>query len=152
MKSRAFTLLLVLSALPFAGCSNAPPTSRGLYAKEPVPVKVRGSNAQALLTRVLDFSKDEVLEATAKAMLRLGYNAEDKDPALGRITANGIFQCGGGLMPPITMAVYAKQISDQPETQVTVLLDRHDYQCWGVGETRAANELLAEIQKVLATF
>lgn len=152
MKPRVVTLLPVLSALLLAGCSSAPPTSRGLYGNEPVPAKVRGSNAQAMLTRVLDFSRDEVYEATSKAMLRLGYNAEDKNPSLGRITANGFFQCGGGLMPPITMAVYMKQISSQPETQVTVLLDRHDFQCWGAGETRAADELLVEIQKVLSTF
>lgn len=152
MKPRVLTLLFALSVVLLTGCSSAPPTSRGLYGNEPVPTKVRGSNAQALLTRVLDFSKDEVFEAASKAMLRLGYNAEDKNPSLGRITANGFFQCGGGLMPPITMAVYLKQISAQPETQVTVLLDRHDFQCWGVGETRAADELLTEIQKVLSTF
>lgn len=152
MKSRVVALLFVLSALPLAGCTSAPPTSRGLYADEPVRSKVRGSNGQAMLTRAMDFSKDEVYEATAKAMLRLGYNAEDKNPTLGRITANGIFQCGAGLMPPITLAAYIKQVSSQPETQVTLLVDRHDIQCWGGGETRAADALMVEIQKVLSTF
>jgi len=141
-----------LACLPLAGCITAPPTSVGVYSTEPVAQTVRGSNAQAVLTRVLDFSKDEVYEAASKAMLRLGYNAEDKNPQLGRITGNGLFQCGGGLTPPVTMALYARQISPKPETQLTIVLDRHDFQCWAGGENTAANQLLMEIQKVLSTY
>jgi hypothetical protein len=150
MLKRSLLALVALAGL--AGCVTAPPTSVGKYSDQPLERKVPGSNAQAKITRLLDFSKDEVFEAAAKAMLRLGYSAEDKNPQLGRITGNGNYQCGGGLMPPVTMALYANQLSDKPETQLTIIVDRHNFDCWGGGEMRAADQLATEVQKVLSTF
>lgn len=147
MKKLAATVFVLLCA-----CSSAPPSTVGMYGDQPVPQRVPGSNAQGSAFRVVEFSRDEAFEATKKAFLRLGYNVEESNQKIGKITGNGYYQCGGSLRPPVTIAVYAQQISKKPETRVTVIVDRHNYECWGAGERMAAEQLAAEIQKVLSTF
>ena len=133
-------------------CASAPPSVAGLYGPDPVSQSISGSNAQALINRVLEFTDEEVFEATKSAMLRLGYNTHGNELKKGMISANGYYECGGSLRPPVTMAVYFKQLNTKPETKLTIILDRHDTQCWGSGESKAANQLATEIQKVLSTY
>lgn len=135
-----------------SGCASAPPSTVGMYGPSPVAQSISGSNAQAIIYRVVNFTSEEVFEATKTAMLRLGYNTETIDPKLGMVTASGFYMNCGGNKPPITMAVYVKQMNKKPETKFTIILDRHDFQCWGAGESMAANDLASEIQKVLSTY
>jgi|SRR5687768_15151566 hypothetical protein len=144
--------LTVASFVFLSACVSAPPSSVGMYGDQPVPQRVAGSNAQGSSFRVVEFSRDEAFEAAKKAFLRLGYNVEESNPKAGKLTGNGYYQCGGSLRPPVTIAVYAQQVSKKPETRVTVIVDRHNYECWGGGEIRAADQLAVEIQKVLSTF
>lgn len=147
MKKLAAALVVVLCA-----CVSAPPSAVGKYGDEPVRQQFPGSHAQGSAFRVVEFSRDEAFEAAKKAFLRLGYNVEESNPRIGKLTGNGYYQCGGSLRPPVTIAVYARQISKKPETRVTVIVDRHNYECWGGGEIRAADQIAVEIQKVLSTF
>lgn len=147
MKKLAAVMFVLL-----CGCSTAPPSTIGMYGDEPVPQRVSGSNAQGSAFRVVEFSRDEAFEATKKAFLRLGYNVEESNQRIGKITGNGYFRCRGSLRPPVTIAVYSQQISKKPETRVTVIVDRHNIECWGGGESMAAEQLAVEIQKVLSTF
>jgi hypothetical protein len=144
--------LTVASFVFLCACTTAPPSAVGKYGDQPLPQRVPGSNAQGSAFRVVEFSRDEAFEATKKAFLRLGYNVEESNQKIGKITGNGYFQCGGSLRPPVTIAVYAQQISKKPETRVTIIVDRHNYECWGGGEVRAADQMAVEIQKVLSTF
>ena len=145
-------LNIIILILILAGClSNAPPSVVGLYGPTPVKQDISGSNAQALVFRVVEFTGEEVFEATKSAMLRLGYNAEVKNEKAGMIAANGYYECGG-LRPPVTMAVYIKQINKKPESKFTVILDRHNWSCHSGGEELGANNLVREIQMILSTY
>ena len=143
---------LLASSMFLSACVSAPPSSMGVYGDQPVAQRVAGSNAQGSSFRVVEFSRDEAFEAAKKAFLRLGYNVEESNAQAGKITGNGYYQCGGSLRPPVTIAVYAQQLSRKPETKITVIVDRHNFECWGGGEVKAADQLAVEIQKVLSTF
>jgi hypothetical protein len=142
---------LIVLAILLSSCGGLR-SSVGLYGDSPVAQSVPGSNAQAVMSRTVEFSGDETFEATKKAMLRLGYNVEEANPKRSKITGSGIFRCTGSLRTPVTMAIYIEQISRKPESKFTIVLDRHSIDCWGGGETLGANELASEIQKVLSTF
>jgi hypothetical protein len=146
-----FIKIIIIAGF-LSGCASAPPSVVGLYGPEPVKQDIAGSNAQAIVDRTVEFTKDEVFDATKSAMLRLGYNVEVSNKKEGMVAASGFYTNCGGNKPPVTMAVYIKQVSKKPETKLTILLDRHDYQCWGAGETMAANQLAGEIQKILSTY
>ncbi len=140
--------------LPLVGClvGAPPPSAVGLYGPNPELQDIPGSNGQGLVTRTVEFTSEEVYEATNTAMLRLGYDAEIKDKNKGMVAGSGFYECAGSLRPPVTMAIYIKQIDTNPTSKITVLVDRHDIQCWGTGETLAANQLVGEILKVLSTY
>lgn len=140
---------LVITALfiSLIGCST--PSSVGMYGDKPGSPSVRGS----AIFRVVQFSRDEAMEATNKAFLRLGYTPEERSEKLGRIIGNGNYNCGGGNVTPVTIAVYCQEISNKPETKITIIVDRHSLlACWGGGPTSAANDIAAEIMKILATY
>lgn len=145
-------LIIIACSMILAGCASAPPSAANLYGPNPVSQKIPGSNAQGSAFRGVEFTSEEVYEATKSAMLRLGYNKEYENPEKTMLAASGYYDCGGSLKPPVTMAVYIEPIDARPTTKVTVIVDRHDYQCWGSGEVKAANQLVTEIQKVLSTY
>lgn len=139
--------LFLLSA-----CTTRPPSTIGLYGSEPVAQKIPGSNAQAIVTRTVEFARGETFEAAKQAMLRLGYNVEEKNEKRGMLTANGDYHCSGAARTPVTMAVHIQQINNKPETKFTIIMDRHNFECFGGGELRGANQLAQEIQKILSTY
>ena len=142
MKKLIVTVLLLF----LSGC--AAPSSVGRYGDTPGDASIRGS----AVFRVVQFSRDETMEATNKAFLRLGFTPEERNEKLGRITGGGNYKCGGP-SASFTMAVYVQQISNKPETKFTIIVDRHSLlDCWGGGTTMAANALASEILKVLSTY
>jgi hypothetical protein len=148
-----FRILCVISvALLLGSCVSAPPRAVGLYGPEPVKQSIPGSNAQAIVSRSVEFNSEEIFEATKTAILRLGYITEDQDRKKGKIEGSGIYDCGGGNRTPITMAIYIQQINPEPLSKFTIIVDRHSWICWLGGETAAANDLASEVQKVLSTY
>ncbi|HSR01773.1 MAG TPA: hypothetical protein VLM20_03190 [Methylophilaceae bacterium] len=152
MKTPYLTLFSFVSLLSLSSCYGPPPRAVGLYGPNPVKQSIPGSNAQAILSRTVEFNAEEVFEATTTAIKRLAYILEEQKPDIGKVTASGYFNCDAALTPAVTMAIYIKQVDPSPLTEFTVILDRHDYQCWLSGEKSAAREVAREIQKVLATY
>jgi len=140
-----------LALLFLMACSSTPPSSIGMYGPAAVAQDISGSNGQAVVFRLVEFTSEEVFEAAKTAMLRLGYNVETKDEQKGKITGSGHYDCIS-VLPSVTMAIYVKQVSPSPESKFTVVLDNHDFACSINGHTKAANQLTREIQKVLATY
>lgn len=145
-------ILLAMMFAMVAACSTPPPNVTNLYSDKPVAQDIPGSSSQALVSRVFEFSKDEAFEAAKKAVLRLGYYAQHSDEKIGKITGNGYYSCGGSTRTAISFAIYVEQISRKPETKVSVIVDRHSWECWGGGDRSAANKMMEETQKVLSTF
>lgn len=143
----AVVTLLISSACATSG----PPSAVGLYGPNPVSQNI-GSSAQASVSRNVEFTHDEVFEATKNALLRLGYNVEVTDKKNGMVAASGIYRCRITISLPSTMAVYIQQLNKKPETKFTVLFDRHDWKCYGGGALLGANSVATEIQKVLSTY
>lgn len=152
MNKRSVVLIFSISFL-LSSCiaASPPPPAADLYGPEPVDQKIKGSHGQAKISRVVDFTNEEVFEAIKLAILRLGYEREVSDQQAGKIVGSGLFNCGG-IETPVTMVIYFQQISTAPESKFTILLDRHDTNCWGAGESAAVSQFSKEIQKVLSTF
>lgn len=152
--SRLFSrLILTTSLITLCSCYSVNrPRAVGLYGPEPVKQSIPGSNAQAIVDRQVEFNSEEVFEASKTALLRLGYIVEEQKPEQNFINGSGRFNCGADLFPAVTMAIYIEQLDTLPLTKFTIVLDRHEWICWGFGEEMAANEVAREIQKVLATF
>jgi len=152
MKTPLNVIFFIVTLLLLSSCYSPPPRAVGMYGPNPVKQSIPGSNAQAIVSRMVGFNNEEVFEATVTAIQRLAYILEEQKPDTGMVTASGYFDCDAGLLPPVTMAIYIEQIDSSPLTKYTVVLDRHDFQCWINGENAAANEMAREIQKVLATY
>ncbi len=140
-------LCLFIAAMLLVSCASAPPSAAGLYGPEPVAQDISGSNAQSIVSRTVNYTSEEIFEATKTAMLRLGYIVDEQNQSKGKITGSGTHNCGA-----VTMAIYIKQTSPEPSSTYTVIADRHEWYCWLGGEFTIANGLATEIQKVLATF
>ncbi len=154
MKNLIFIAVASMAFL-LSGCgSSVGPSAVGMYGPKPVKQKISGSNEQAIKSRILEFSSEDMYEATKTAMLRLGYQMDVRDEKNQMIAASGPYNCGAPAGPTyITIAVYIKQQNMKPETKITVIVDRQTWICWDGGSPdRAANALLSEIQKVLSTY
>lgn len=145
-----FPILFLLSSCSIVAVSPPPPAAN-LYGPNPIDQKIKGSSGQAKISRTVDFTNEELFEAIKAAMLRLGYEREVSDQQAGKIVGAGYYNCGP-VETSVTMAIYFQQTSTAPESKFTILMDRHDFNCWDVGESYAASQLSKEIQKVLSTF
>jgi hypothetical protein len=148
-------LLASCAIITLNACSTTGPVSSiGLYGDIAGKQDVKGSRDQAVVTRSMPFTADEVMDATETALFRKGFNVEEKDAKKGRITASGMYQhicTAGPCIHSYTIAVYVKQTSPEPSTQLTLLADRHTMLI-GVSPYTAANDFVSEIQKVLTTY
>ena len=148
-------LIVYCALIALIGCGGkvAVP-SIGLYGDTAGQQSVKGSREQAVVNRTLPYTTDEVLDAAETALFRKGFNVEEKNTAKGRLTASGMYRhiCGNGPCDQAyTVAVYVKQTSPKPTTQLTLLLDR--YTGWAGFEVYSvANEFAGEIQKILTTY
>lgn len=129
-KGATMTRVLFILSIPMLLLSCAvftptePPSTIGLYGPEPVNQDIPGSSTQALFTFHLPYSSEEVFEAAKLAMLRNGYVVDKADPKSYMVSGSNIVWCGG-----ITMAIYIKQISAEPETEFHILADGYDIFC-----------------------
>ncbi len=143
-------LCVCLAALLLVSCTtfspSQPPSAAGLYGPEPVKQEIPGSNAQAIVSRTVNYTHEEVLEAARTAMMRIGYNVQETDPGKGKI-AGSKFNCTA------TAAIYVRQINPEPTSTFTIVLDVYDWMCSANdGEIGIADNLATEIQKVLSTY
>jgi hypothetical protein len=134
-----------------SSCASGPPSSVNLYAPSADGQHKARSTAKGQDSRIVSFSFDDVFEAANEAMFRRGLRIESKDENLGRITANGTYNCNGPVMNA-TLAVYVEQINKKPESRLTVVVDRYGINCWGGGEKSFANKIAQDVQKVLSTY
>jgi hypothetical protein len=152
---KVIMLLVCCALMGLSACAAPRPVpSVGLYGDTAGQQDVKGSREQAMATRTMPYTADEVMDAAETALFRKGFNVEEKNAKKGRITASGMYQhiCGSGpCMHSYTVAVYVKQTSPKPTTQLTVLTDRHSM-LGGSNEYAVANDFAGEIQKVLTTY
>jgi hypothetical protein len=109
-------------------------------------------------SHVYAFTYDEVFAGSLDAIARLGMFVETQDKAKGSITGNGTYVGrGGGRRAKTTFKIAINSVSSKPETRVTVVATAH-LPGWNFKfenkqyETEFTEDLLAELQKVLATY
>ena len=153
MEVRVVLLLCMLSLC--AGCFPSHISSVGQYGDGVSRQPAKGSHGQAVVTRSMPFTFDEVMDASEAALFRKGFPIEEKDRRKGFLSSS----VRKGAWPQIfegnfvgTIAIYVKQTSPRPATEVTVVVDRYVPVFGSVHENSAANILLGDIQKVLATY
>lgn len=148
-------IIIVTMLMGLIGCGTArPPSAVGLYSETPGPQSISGSSKQEVVNRTYAYTADEVMDAVDAAFLRKGLNVEEKNAKKGRINASGYLDliCGAGpCNMGVTIAVYVNQVSPKPSTQMVLVLDRFGMTGWG-GESKAANDLVVEVQKILSTY
>jgi len=165
VSSKWVLLTLVLFFL-FSNCflfqtHKLAPTSIGYYGNTPEQQYDQGKRRESS-SRTSDFTFDEVFDAANKALLRLGLNIEQSDYEKGMITGNGnstiISSVKGPCVASHTFACYITEISAEPITRVTVIVDTHsgdNIQVIGLGKKMSLaflESIHAEIQKVLSTY
>ena len=65
-------MIAIIFGVLISACASAPRSSIGLYGPKPVAQDIKGSSAQYSETRTVNFTRQEVFEATNTALLRLG--------------------------------------------------------------------------------
>jgi len=106
-------------------------------------------------TQVYRHTYDEVFQASQEAIERKGLFVVDQNKDKGVITGNGKYSQQGGCMNrPIDFDIQIESVNPKPETRITLNI-RLMGKCIGGGREfrkMIANDLLVEIQKVLATY
>lgn len=130
------------------GCGTGKiPTSIGMYGDVP-PI-------DAMHSRVFEATFDEAFDASIETLTRIGLFAESAEKDKGKITGNGRYEmmCGAGpCMMTVTFAIYVNEVSDKPETRITIVAKRHGFTGWGGGITTMSDKFMIEVQKVLLTY
>lgn len=146
--------------------AKPPPSSLGFYGDTLTPQTNEGNFRVTDSKTFPGFTFDEVFDSVHKAALLRGLSIEEIDRENGVMTGNGILEkiiAGyGPIKGSHTFAFYVEEISDEPQTRLTILVDtfsmdgRHwtrseksDYTYKGEKFTEA---LFAETLKVLATI
>jgi hypothetical protein len=164
-----FPMLFLIFMFVFYGCGSvavAPPSSIGLFGNTPEQQPNEGIRRVSESKIIPDFTFDEVFDAASRAALMLGLNIEKKDLEKGMMTGNGLYT---RMVPNYgphksghTFAFYIEEISDEPQTKFTILVDTHSYDTIGdtwdtkggyiwVGE-KFIEAMFAETLKILATI
>ena len=130
-------VLVVLMTIPFARVASAKDN----------PEK---------FTRVYQHSYDEVWEAAIEAVERKGLSAVDRDKDKGTITGTGKYEGhpGPGQTRYVQMdfEIFIESVNPKPETRMTIREIHTKGFLSGTYRGSFADGLLAEVQKVLATY
>ena len=163
-------MLFIVFMFVLYGCfgtvATPPPTSIGLFGNTPEQQPDEGVFRVSESKIISDFTLDEVFDAAYKAALSQGLNIEQKDLEKGMMTGNGFFidmvPSYGPHKQSHTFAFYFEEISDEPQTKFTILVDTHSYDT--VGSTTDTKKgylycgrlfiesIFADTLKVLATI
>jgi hypothetical protein len=156
MKVRLAPALTALVLMGQGCVSSVAPSSIGLYGNVAGPQKVKGSSAQAVSTRTVNYDQADTVEAITKSFNMMGLDFEVRDDKTGICTGRGSWNAPGQVTPcttPYTFAVYVKQIDNKPTSTLTVLIDRHSV-CGGALHPQEVlmSQVMASFAKVLMTF
>ena len=137
-------------ALLLSACVElAPRSTAGLYAPQPVALQIRGSRAQALESRLLDFTGNEVYAAASAAISRLDYQIDEINPEGGLIAASRHYPCAGAYRLELTLAVYVTAVDTFPTTRIDIQVDLQDIECDQNTALQRVQLLLLEIEQSL---
>lgn len=162
-------MLFLIFMFVFYGCGSyaiAPPSSEGSFGNTPEQQPNEGIHRVSESKIIPDFTFDEVFDAASRASLMLGLNIEKKDLEKGMMTGSGLYT---RMVPDYgphksghTFAFYIEEISDDPQTKFTILVDTHSYDT--IGESmktkggytwcgkKFIEAMFAETLKILATI
>jgi hypothetical protein len=157
------TLLILLICwviFGFSGCFSAgtlPQSTANLYPQEPRQCSIPGSTGQAITSRTMPATFDELFDATIKIAFRRGLEVDYKDIKKGKLSGKGYWQHISGSGPvqlTVVFAAYIEEIDRRPTTKLTIVMDNLSYSDLGT-KTRmlreAANNFVIDVQKLLAT-
>lgn len=145
------TWLAILLALFLSACVElAPQSAAGLYAPKPVAQQIRGSRAQALESRLLDFTGDEVYAAASAAISSLDYQIDEINKKQGFIAASRHYPCAGSYRLALTLALYVTAVDTFPTTKITIQMDLQDIECVQNTALQQVQLLLLEIEQSLS--
>ena len=141
--------LAILLTFFLAACVKlAPQSAVGLYGSKPAQ-QIRGSQAQALESRIVDFSQNQVFAAARAAIQKEGYQLDEFDDQQAMIAASNHHQCAGSYQLATTLAVYITAVDTFPTTQFVVQVDLQDAGCDQSSEVQLAQQLTLEIERLL---
>ena len=163
-------MLFIIFMFVLYGCfgtvAKPPPSSIGLFGNTPKQQPNEGAFRVSKSKIIPDFTFDEVFDAAYKAALTHGLNIEQKDLEKGMMTGNGYYiDMVPGYGPhkqSHTFVFYVEEISDEPQTEFTILVNTHSYDT--VGSTTDTKKgylycgelfiesIFAETLKILATI
>lgn len=163
------SMLFIIFIFVLFGCGSvaiAPPSSTGSFGDTPEQQPNEGIYRVSESKIIPDFTFDEVFDAASRAALMLGLHIEKKDLEKGIMTGNGIYT---RIVPDYgphksshTFALYVEEISAEPETKLTILVDTHSYDTVGrTSDTKGGytwcgekfiEAMFAETLKILATI
>jgi hypothetical protein len=140
-----------------AGCTTfsegtLPASTASLYPDRPGPSVIQGSRKQAIGSRNVPATFDELFDAAHKVAFQRGLDIDHEDRRNGKFSGKGYWQaiCGAGpCKMQVTFAAYIGEIDPKPTSRLTLVLDRHGFMAWG-GEDGAVNDFIIDVQKVLA--
>lgn len=165
------SLLLILCISILYGCSlttvaTPPPSSMGFYSDTLTPQINEGNFRFSDSKTFPGFTFDEVFDSAHKAALLRGLSIEKMDRDKGVMTGNGylerIIADYGPVRASHTFAFYVEEISDEPQTKLTILVDTFSVDGKGWNQTKQSvytyrgekftEILFAETLKILATI
>jgi hypothetical protein len=105
--------------------------------------------------RTYNHTYSGVFQATQEAIERMGMFVADKDKDKGTFTGDGDYQGMTDTGPrriPMAFDILIESVSTKPETRVTILRIQTKGVFSGQFRKPFASDLLAELQRVLATY
>ena len=155
--------VLIALALLATGCFTTfgmdtppPPSSAGLYPDAPTDRPVGTSRGHVMISRSFNFTHDEVMDAAANAILRLGLTSEESSSEGGKINGSGWWprSCNPAVAAytSSTWVLWIEAVSPEV-TKVAARLDAHGYACHSQQHLQVSvQEFHTEIAKVLSTY
>lgn len=151
-------LIIALWGCRLQGAHQFPQTGASLYPEVPGQCSIPGSTGQAIVSRNMPVTFDELFDVTYKAAFRKGLEVDYKDKKTGRLIGKGIWQYisrQGPAKLTIVFAAYIEEVDQKPTTKLTIVMD-----CMNIGTmgqasnmmNQFANDFVIDVQKLLATM
>jgi len=155
-------LLILWVIFGFCGCASVgtpPQSTANLYPEKPRESSIPGSGAQAIVSRTMPVTFDELFDATTKAAFHRGLDVDYKNMKEGKLSGKGVWQIvipnWGPKQFPIVFAAYIEEIDQKPTTKLTIVMDYFDRSAQLNKKSfvdRATSDFIIDVQKLLATL
>lgn len=140
--------------LLLAGCAGAFNPDLTPYSVEQTEAKPEGVKNRFYDSRVFPFEYEDVFAAANKAVMRTGFKMTGSDPESGTILAFGTVTWCPAADAQLVVAVYAKAVPGEAQTNVIVVTDLHNGTCFLAGRSgmtrQTGSTVFTELQKILS--